>query len=106
MRRKVPTVPAKSSDLLEYLDTEPLNMGIYSEPINHLDFSYNRLDDSENEPMFLPPVYPKVSDSYDPTEVSSENIIEGIKLGSGNYGEVVVAKTEGLLSVTREIILW
>ena len=106
VRRKVPTVPAKSSDLLEYLDTEPLNMGIYSEPINHLDFSYNRLDDSENEPMFLPPVYPKVSDSYNPTEVSSENIIEEIKLGSGNYGEVVVAKTEGLLSVTREIILW
>ena len=100
VRRKVPTVPAKSSDLLEYLDTEPLNMGIYSEPINHLDFSRNRLDDSDNEPMFLPPVYPKVSDSYDPTEVSCEDIIEEIKLGSGNYGEVVVAKTEGLLSVT------
>ena len=100
MKRNVHTVPAKSCELLEYLDTEPLNMGIYSDPINHLDFSRNRLDDSDNEPMFWPPVYPKVSDSYDPTEISSENIIEEIKLGSGNYGEVVVTKMEGLLSVT------
>ena len=96
--RQVPPVPTKSSDLLEYLDTESaVNTGVHSEPINPLDFTRNRLEGSENEPMFLPPIYTVVSllpESYqDPAEVASENIIEKRKLGTG---EVVLAETKGL----------
>ena len=99
--REVPEVPTKSSDLLEYLDTESaVNTGVHSEPINPLDFTRNRLEGSENEPMFLPPIYTVVSllpESYqDPAEVASENIIEKRKLGTGQFGEVVLAETKGL----------
>ena len=97
--REVPEVPAKSSDLLEYLDTEsPLNAGVHSEPINHLDFTRNRFQgEGEGDPQFLGPFIPESSalpESYqEPAEVTSENITEKMKLGNGQFGQVVLANT-------------
>ena len=99
--REVPAVPTKSSDLQEYLDTQSaLNVSIYNEPINPSDFTRNRKKDRGNDPQFLGPVYPRASalpESYqDPTEVTSGNITEKKKLGTGQFGEVVLANTNGL----------
>ena len=97
--REVPAVPAKSSDLLEYLDTESaLNAGVHSEPINHLDFTRNRFQGGgEGDPQFLSPFIPESSalpESYqEPAEVTSENITEKMKLGTGQFGQVVLANT-------------
>ena len=97
--REVPAVPAKSSDLLEYLDTESaLNAGVHSEPINHLDFTRNRFQGGgEGDPQFLGPFIPESSalpESYQqPAEVTSENITEKMKLGTGQFGQVVLAST-------------
>ena len=97
--REVPVVPAKSSDLLEYLDTESaLNAGVHSEPINHLDFTRNRFQDGgEGHPQFMGPFIPESSalpESYqEPAEVTSENITEKMKLGTGQFGQVVLANT-------------
>ena len=99
--REVPEVPTKSSDLLEDLDVEgETNVGIYSEPINHLDFTRNRMEGGTNGPQFLGPIYPLASalpESYqDPAEITSGNITEKKKLGTGKFGEVVLANTNGL----------
>ena len=99
--REVPAIPTKSSDLQEYLDTQSaLNVSIHSEPINPSDFTLNRKKDRGNDPQFLGPVYPLASalpESYqDPTEVTSGNITEKKKLGTGQFGEVVLANTNGL----------
>ena len=97
--REVPAVPVKCSDLLEYLDTEsPLNAGVHSEPINHLDFTRNRFQGGgEGDPQFLSPFIPESSalpESYqEPAEVTSENITEKMKLGTGQFGQVVLAST-------------
>ena len=96
--REVPEVPAKSSDLLEYLDTEfTLNANVHSEPINHLDFTRNRFQGGVGDPQFLGPFIPESSalpESYqEPAEVTSENITEKMKLGTGQFGQVVMAST-------------
>ena len=97
--REVPAVPSKSSDLLEYLDTESaLNAGVHSESINHLDFTRNRFQGGgEGEPRFLGPFIPESSalpESYqEPAEVTSENITEKMTLGTGQFGQVVLANT-------------
>ena len=97
--REVPAVPAKSSDLLKYLDTESaLNAGVHSEPINHLDFTCNRFQGGgEGDPQFLGPFIPEslaLPESYqEPAEVTSENITEKMKLGTGQFGQVVLVST-------------
>ena len=97
--REVPEVPAKSSSLLEYLDTESaLNADVHSEPINHLDFTRNRFQGGgEGDPQFLGPFIPESSallESYqEPAEVTNENITEKMKLGTGQFGQVVMAST-------------
>ena len=106
--REVPEVPTKSSDLLEDLDVEgESNVGIYSEPINHLDFTRNRMEGGENYPQFLGPIYPLASalpESHrDPAEVTSGNITEKKKLGTGQFGEVVLANTNGLSLKTMSL---
>ena len=106
--REVPAVPTKSSDLQEYLDTQSaLNVSIYNEPINPSDFTRNRKKDRGNDPQFLGPVCPLASalpESYqDPAEVTSGNIIEKKKLGTGQFGEVVLANTNGLSLKTMSL---
>ena len=97
--REVPEVPAKSSDLLEYLDTESaLNADVHSESINHLDFTRNRFQGGgERDPQFLGPFISESSalpKSYqEPAEVTSGNITEKMKLGTGQFGQVVLANT-------------
>ena len=95
--REVPAVPAKSSDLLEYLDAESaLNSNVHSEPINHLDFTRNRFQ-GEGDPQILGPFIPESSalpESYqEPAEVTSENITEKMKLGTGHFEQVVLASS-------------
>ena len=103
--REVPAVPTKSSNLLEYLDTESaLNAGVHSEPINHLDFTRNRFQDGgEGDPQFLGPFIPESSalpESYqEPAEVTSENVTEKMKLGTCQFGHQVV------LASTRDVSL-
>ena len=103
--REVPAVPTKSSNLLEYLDTESaLNAGVHSEPINHLDFTRNRFQDGgEGDPQFLGPFIPESSalpESYqEPAEVTSENITEKMKPGTGQFGHQV------FLASTRDVSL-
>ena len=106
--REVPVVPTKSSDLQVYLDTQSaLNVSIYNEPINPSDFTRNRKKDRGNDPQFLGPVYPLASalpESYqDPAEVISGNITEKKKLGTGQFGEVVLANTNGLSLKTMSL---
>ena len=106
--REVPAIPTKSSDLQEYLDTQSaLNVSIYNEPINPSDFTRNRKKDRGNNPQFLGPVCPLASalpESYqDPAEVTSGNIIEKKKLGTGQFGEVVLADTNGLSLKTMSL---
>ena len=99
--KELPAVPNKSSDLLQYLDTQSaLNVSIYTESINHLDFTRNRKEGRSNNPQYLGPIYTAASvlpESYqDPAEVTSENISEKMKLGTGQFGEVVLANTKSL----------
>ena len=105
--REVPAVPTKSSDLLEDLDVEAeFNTGIYSESINHLDFTRNRMEGGGNKPQFISPIYTAavVPESYqDPAEVTSENISEKMKLGTGQFGEVVLANTKDLSLKTMRL---
>ena len=106
--REIPAVPTKSSDLQEYLDTNSaLNVSIHSEPINPSDFTRNRKKDGGNDPQFLGPIYPLASalpESYqDPAEITSGNITEKKKLGTGQFGEVVLANTNGLSLKTMSL---
>ena len=98
--KELPAVPNKSSDLLQYLDTQSaLNVSIHSESINHLNFTRNRMEGRGNNPQYLGPIYTAavVPESYqDPAEVTSQNISEKMKLGTGQFGEVVLANTKGL----------
>ena len=98
--KEVPAVPKKSSDLLQYLDAQSaLNVSIHSESINHLDFTHNRMEGRGNNPQYLGPIYTPavVPESYqDPAEVTSQNVSEKMKLGTGQFGGVVLANTKGL----------
>ena len=106
--REVPAVPTKSSDLQEYLDTNSaLNVSIHSEPINPSDFTRNRKKGRGNDPQFFSPIYPLASalpeSHQDPAEVTSGNITEKKKLGTGQFGEVVLANTNGLSCKTMSL---
>ena len=99
--RKVPIVPTKSSDLKQYLDTCPvLNVGIYSESINPLDFTCSKEEDEEGDPHFLAPIYPVPTmipeSALQPVEVTGNNIEFKNELGTGQFGEVMLADTNGL----------
>ena len=99
--RQAPPVPTKSSDLELYLDTQiEFNVGTYSEPINPLDFTRDRMKDDKNDPEYLAPAHtfsselPKSGQS--PTKVTNTHITEKMKLGTGQFGDVVLADTNGL----------
>ena len=105
--KKVPPVPPKSSDLLQYLATRSVfNMGVYNEPINPSDFtSDGNHDDSEMEtadsnPFIYFPIYTvpeELPDGFEqPLEITSNNIKTMKGLGIGRFGEVVLATTNGL----------
>ena len=99
--RETPAVPTKSSELEQYLSTESVfNVGIHSEPINPLDFTRDRKEGDKNDPQYLAPVYTSSAmfpeGGQDPTEVTSTNITEKMKLGTGQFGDVVLADTNGL----------
>jgi hypothetical protein len=105
--KKVPPVPPKSSDLLQYLATRSVfNMGVYNEPINPSDFtSDGNHDDSEMEtadsnPFIYFPIYTvpeELPDGFEqPLEIISDNIKTMKGLGIGRFGEVVLATTNGL----------
>ena len=106
--RKAPAVPSKSSDLELYLDTKSaFNVGIYNESINPLDFTRDRMKDGKDYPEFLDSVCisPSVlsETEQEPTEVTSTNITEKMKLGTGQCGEVVLADTNGLSLKTMKL---
>ena len=105
--KKVPPVPPKSSDLLQYLATRSVfNTGVYNEPINPSDFtSDGNHDDSEMEtadsnPFIYFPIYTvpeELPDGFEqPLEIISDNIKTMKGLGIGRFGEVVLATTNGL----------
>ena len=106
--REAPAVPSKSSDLELYLDTQSaFNVGIYNESINPLDFTRDRMKDGKDYPEFLDSVCisPSVlsETEQEPTEVTSTNITEKIKLGTWQFGEVVLADTNGLSLKTMKL---
>ena len=103
--RKGPTIPEKSSELMEYLETRtPLNENIYSESINPSDFTSSNkpieIEDIPKDPIIYAPIYPPPSvlpESVElPAEVTVDNIIEKRPLRTGQFGEVVLAATNGL----------
>ena len=99
--RQAPPVPTKSSDLELYLHTQiGLNAGTYSESINPLDFTRDRMQDDKNDPKYLAAVHPFSSElpmsGTGPTEVEGGNITEKMKLGTGQFGAVVLADTNDL----------
>ena len=99
--RKVPAVPTKSSDFELYLDTRTsFNVGTYSDSINPLDFTRDRKKGKKKDPTFVAPVYTFSSElpesGQDPAEVTSANLTEKIELGTGKFGAIVLADTNGL----------
>ena len=99
--REVPAVPTKSSDFEQYLDTQSaLNKGIYSETINPSDFTRNKVTDDMSDPQVLGPIHVISSVLHEadqqPAEFTSDNITEVKELGTGQFGEVVLAKMNDL----------
>ena len=99
--RKAPAVPTKSSDFELYLDTRTsFNVGTYSDSINPMDFTRDRKKGKTKDPTFVAPVHTfssELSESgQDPAEVTSANLTEKIELGTGQFGAVVLADTNGL----------
>ena len=99
--RKAPAVPTKSSDFELYLDTRTsFNVGTYSDSINPLDFTRDRKKGKRKDPKYLTPVHTfssELSESgQDPAEVTSANLTEKVELGTGQFGVVVLADTNGL----------
>ena len=99
--REVPAVPTKSSDFEQYLDAQSaLNKGIYSETISTSDFTRNKVTGDTSDPQILGPVYVLSSALHEadqqPAEFTSDNITEVKELGTGQFGEVVLAETNDL----------
>ena len=99
--RKAPIVPTKSSDLKQYLDTCPVfNVGIYSESINPLDFTYSKAGEEQGDPLYYAPIYPAPTvipeGALQPVEVTNDNIKLKNELGTGQFGGVMLADTNGL----------
>ena len=103
--RKGPTIPEKSSELTEYLEIRTaFNENIYSESINPSDFTSSNqpieIEDIPKDPIIYAPIYPPPSVLPEtielPAEVTVDNIIEKRPLRTGQFGEVVLAATNGL----------
>ena len=99
--REAPIVPAKSSDLEQYLDTRSVfNVGTHSESIKPSDFTCSKTEEEETDPVIVGPIYPPptVLPEYcqQPVEITSDNIEVKKELGTGQFGEVVLAVTSGL----------
>ena len=99
--REAPEVPTKSSDLAEYLDTcSAFNVGIHSEPINPSDFTCSKVEEEATDPLFYGPIYPATVTlpecSQQPADVTSDNIMMKKELRTGQFGEVMLADTNGL----------
>ena len=78
----------------------PLYESIYSEPINPSDFMRGSSPDEGVEPQVYAPVYTVPSAPLEshlqPLQVTLGNIQEREVLGSGQFGQVILAATKGL----------
>ena len=106
-KRKAPTVPSKSSDLEFYLATHSaFNEGIYSESINASDFTHcgsqesEEMEEKESDLQIFAPIYTvptMLPEGFQqPIEITSDNIKEKEDLGTGQFGKVILATTNGL----------
>ena len=101
--RELPMVPPKSSDLEIYLDSQSAvneNIKFYSEAINPIDFTRYKMEGGGSDPEFYGPIY-TLSTSLpegcqQPVHITSANITERMVLGTGQFGVVVLAETNGL----------
>ena len=104
--RKAPRVPKKSLDLEQYLETRAVfNENIYSESITPSDFIHHDREQAgvvevTRNPLIYAPIYPAptaLPESFElPPELTINNIKEKRTLRTGQFGEVVLASTEGL----------
>ena len=106
-KRKAPLVPRKSADLEQYLAICPaFNEGVYSECINQSDFTCNfsqeseEIEEKETDLQVYAPIYTVPASLPEgierPVEITSDNIQEVKELGTGQFGQVVLAATNGL----------
>ena len=105
-KKKGPAIPEKSPELTHFLETHAvLNENIYSESINPSDFTSSNqpteIEDIPKDPIIYAPIYPSPSVLPEtnvelPAEVTVDNIIEKRPLRTGQFGEVVLAATNGL----------
>ena len=74
--------------------------GIYSEAINPSDCGGREMEKEEDDLQIYPPIYPDPTMLPEvfqqPVEVTSDNIQEVKELGTGQFGKVVLAVTNGL----------
>ena len=106
VKRMPPTMPPKSSDLENYLDTlSGFNEGVYSEPFRVSDFTNDDTQVSEaakkeSDPSICAPIYPipltPPQGTQSPVEVTADSIKEVKELGIGQFGQVILATTSGL----------
>ena len=92
--------PIHQERSLDDLSTEPDYDQIYSEPLDPTMLNNeNEMDSGSNEAVPYSAIYedPKpLSNNEAPLQVSESNIIEVRKLGTGQFGNVILAKTKGL----------
>ena len=88
----------------QYLATcSTFNEGVYSEDIDRSDFTCHsapaslEVADDESVANIFAPIYPDPTvpseGHQQPLEIASENIREEAKIGTGQYGDIVLAKT-------------
>ena len=77
--------------------------GIYSEPINPSDFTHDgsqEMEDDDDDLQMYAPIYTDptmLPESFQqPVAITSDNIKEREELGTGQFGKVVLAATNGL----------
>ena len=106
-KKKAPAVPQKSVELQIYLTIFPsFNENVYSENINPSDFTHGgsqeseEMDEEKRDPQFYGPIYTVSTvlpeGFQEPLQITSDNIKEKKELGIGNFGQVILATTNGL----------
>ena len=106
-KKKAPAVPQKSADLQIYLTVRPsFNDNVYSENINPSDFTHGgsqeseEMDEEKRDPQIYAPIYTVSTvlpeGFQEPLQITSGNIKEKKELGIGNFGQVILATTNGL----------
>ena len=98
-----PVVPPKSTDLVQYLDVcSAFNAGVHSESLNWSDFTHEaEEEEEEGDAQVYAPIYPPTptvlpEGCQQPAEMACDKINEIKKLGVGQFGEVILASTNGL----------